>query len=94
MSKPNIYPPDYSKVPGTDLMAGGVKHYIEEGIQPGHFLTAIICNDLKEAVGRGDTLNQSLLVDWVKFFYNEIQGDAWGSPEKMQNWMGQFNDDN
>lgn len=88
----DIYPPDYSKVPGGDLMAGGVRRYIEHGVNPGHFLTAVICNDLKAAFTRADSENIRLMHDWVKFFYNEIQSNAWGSPEKMNSWLAHFDD--
>jgi len=88
-----VYPPDYSKVPGTGIMANGVRRYIEHGYQPGHFLTAVICNNLKEAFARADDTNARLMHDWVKYFYNDIQGNAWGSPEEMKDWMDSFDAD-
>ena len=79
---------DYSKIPGTSpFMEGAVIRYLEKGIPPGSFLTAVICNDLAQAVREGDTENQALLADWVKFFYNEAPGCAWGSREAMDAWV-------
>ena len=59
---------DFSKLP--ERMHGGIRRYIEHGIPPGHFLTAIICNDLREACARADEENRGLLFEYVGFFYN------------------------
>jgi hypothetical protein len=88
-----LYPPDYSKVPGNMTMNGAIFRYLEHGIQPGHFLTAVICNNLKEAFSHADSQNQELMHEWVKFFYNDVQSDAWGSPEKMEIWLDSFDED-
>jgi hypothetical protein len=73
-------------------MHGGVRRYLENGRRPGHFLTAVICNDLKEAFARADNSNARLMGEWVKFFYNEVPNNAWGSKEKMETWLAQFDD--
>ena len=68
-------------------MEGGICRYVEYGIKPGDFLTAIIRNDLKEAVGRADEENMRNLPAYVAYFYNEVPSPAWGSKEKMEAWM-------
>ena len=68
-------------------MEGGICRYVEYGIEPGDFLTAIIRNDLKEAVGRADEENMRNLPAYVAYFYNEVPSPAWGSKEKMEAWM-------
>lgn len=73
-----------------DRMMGGIKRYIAEGIPPGDFLTAIICNDLKEAVGRADEENVANLPAFVSFFYNHAPSTCWGSTERMRAWMDRF----
>ena len=77
---------DYSLVP-VDHMVGAVRRYIEKRIHPGDFLTAVICNDLSKAVAHADADNAKQLVAWVRFFYNEIPAKAWGSKEKMEDWL-------
>jgi hypothetical protein len=67
-----------------------VKFYLEEGILPGSFLRAVICNDLKEAFAQADTVNRERLFDIVTFFYNYMPGNSWGSPEKMKKWIATF----
>jgi len=77
---------DYSKVP-VDHMVDAVRRYIEKRIPPGDFLTAVICNDLAKAVRHADEANAKNLITWVRFFYNEIPAVAWGSKEKMKDWL-------
>lgn len=71
-------------------MHGAIERYIVQGIPPGSFLTAVLSNDLKEAVARADHENQESLVNWVKFLYNHVPGAAWGSPEKVTAWYALF----
>ena len=75
-----------------DHMMGGVERYIENGISPGHFLTAIITNDLREAVGRADDENVKNIPAYVGYFYNEAPLACWGSPESMKAWSNRFTD--
>ena len=77
--------PDYSKLPAH--IQGGAKRYIEHGVKPGDFLTAVICNDLKESFGRADETNIERMFDIVDFFYNEAPGLCWGSEKKVQKWI-------
>lgn len=70
-----------------DRMMDGIRRYIDQGIPPGDFLTAIISNDLKEAVGRADEENLANLPAFVSFFYNMAPSRCWGSPEIMDAWL-------
>jgi hypothetical protein len=83
----HVLPLDYSKVPGSALMVDAVKNYLEEGIPPGPFLTAVICNNFYQAVSSADDQNRKLLDQWANFFYNHVQANAWGSPEIMKDWL-------
>jgi hypothetical protein len=71
-------------------MMGAIECYVNQGIQPGNFLTAVICNDLQEAVGRADEENMENLPAYVHYFYNEAPGQCWGSREKMVAWVKKF----
>ena len=70
-----------------ERMRSGITLYINNGIRPGRFLTAVICNNLKEAVMYADDENIRNLPAYVNFFYNHTPGDCWGSEEKMQIWL-------
>ena len=69
-----------------DRMGGGIDRYVNEGIIPGEFLQAIICNDLKEAFGRADDENFYNVAAYVNYFYNNCPAVCWGSKEKMEAW--------
>lgn len=68
-------------------MREGMKNYLEHGIEPGSFLTAVLSNDLKRAVGAADHINLQYLTNIVSYCYNEIPAGSWGSPEMVQEWM-------
>ena len=75
-----------------ERMMGGIERYINHGIATGDFLTAIICNDLKGAIGRADDENIQNIPAYVAYFYNEAPASCWGSPETMKAWMEKTND--
>jgi len=70
-----------------DRMMEGIERYIKHGISPGHFLTAIITNDLREAVSRADDENIENIPAYVNYFYNVAPAACWGSPEIMDSWI-------
>ena len=77
-------PVNWSLIPET--MIGGLRRYIEHGIPPGHFLTAVLCNDLEEACGRADDDNITRLGDYIKFLNCHAPNQCWGSKEKFEAW--------
>lgn len=66
---------------------GALSRYIEDGYQPGGFLTSVLCNDLMGAVARADGENIWALKDICQFVYNCVPSDAWGSAAKMDAYM-------
>ena len=70
-----------------EYMMYGILHYVQDGVPPGDFLKAIICNDLKEAVGRADDNNINNLPAYVAYFYNKAPSGCWGSKKKMDSWI-------
>lgn len=76
---------DYQKLP--ESLRAGVQRYIEHGIAPGGFLTAVIRNDLRDAIGRADDTLLPLLPEIVRWFHWEAPGLCWGSRENMHGWM-------
>ena len=68
-------------------MMGAIHRYIDHGIPPGSFLTAVIENNLSEAVGRADDENCANLPAFVAYFYNEAPSPCWGSREKRLAWI-------
>jgi hypothetical protein len=71
-------------------MKEALDRYIEHGILPGDFLTAVLENNLSESFGRADEWNRQNLFQIVRYIYNEIPMDAWGSREKVRAWVNKF----
>jgi hypothetical protein len=62
-------------------------NYVNHGVRPGGFLTAVLCNDLMAAVGHADTENLAALKQIVQYVYWEIPGACWGSRKRMNQWI-------
>lgn len=77
---------DYHLIP--EHCRDGMQRYIEQGILPGDFLQAVICNDLVLAASRADYINQQCLMDYARFLF-QAPSVCWGSQEKMQAWHEQ-----
>lgn len=70
-----------------DYIMEGIKRYIDYGLPPGSFLTAIVENDLKGAVESADDNNLENIPAFVAYFYNEAPANCWGSPEIVSTWI-------
>jgi len=78
--------PEYNNVP-DHIKQAMIDYYLYN--QPvGHFLTAVLKNDLKGALGRADAHNRRNLFSIVKFAYNELPATCWGDEETVDNWEG------
>jgi hypothetical protein len=70
-----------------DHLHTGIRDYLEHGLRPGHFLCAVICNDLSKAAQHADHINALHLVEVVKFFLAFAPDPSWGSAEKLEAWL-------
>ena len=77
---------NYDQVPNS-YITEAVKRYVEEGEAVGHFLTALLSNDLVGAFSRADGSNREKMWDWVKFLWNEVPSNCWGSREQVIRWQ-------
>jgi hypothetical protein len=64
-----------------------IRLYVERRCEPGHFMTAVLENNLKEACARADEINKYQLFDIVQFLYWEVPSICWGSPESVHEWL-------
>ena len=71
-------------------MLGKLQAYVDRGEPVGGFLAAVLCNDLKEAVFRADSVNRSVLPDYVRLMYWDMPSQAHGSREKMDAWVAKM----
>ena len=61
--------------------------YLRGGITPGGFLTAVLENNLKEAVNLADTSNLLLLPAIVRYVHRHVPSEAWGSQSIVERWL-------
>lgn len=63
----------------------GAEAYILTGRRTGDFLTAVFSNNLVEAAGRADDVNQRSLFQYASLLYN-APAACWGSLEEVKAW--------
>lgn len=68
-------------------MIEGLYNFVELGLEPGGFLTAILCNNLSEAFNRADEKNRDCMENWVQVMTWSIPGCCHGSVEAVKEWM-------
>lgn len=56
------------------------------GRAPGSFLTAVLCNDLKEAYNRADQSNTAAMPRIVGALTWGLPAQSWGSVERFDAW--------
>jgi len=61
--------------------------YVEHKIRTGGFLEAVLSNDLFSAFGKADEGNKRQMHEIVKYVYNELPSNCWGSKEKVEAWL-------
>jgi hypothetical protein len=71
-----------------DHIIPSLRRYADNHIPTGGFLQAVLENNLSEACARADSNNRTLLFEIVSYCYNELPGGCWGSPERVQLWLG------
>lgn len=66
--------------------------YVNHGIEPGGFVTAVLENNLMEAIGRADHININYLKDICGHIYNNLPASCHGSPAKVEQWLATFHE--
>jgi len=64
----------------------GINRFVLHHQRVGHFITAILSNDLREAFARADADNQKTMHQIVSYCHNEIPGVCWGTAKKVEAW--------
>ena len=76
---------NYARLP--EHMREAMQNYIEVGIHPGGFLSAVLANDLMRALGKADDTNRAALHAYGVFLYCEAPPACYGSPAKFNAWI-------
>jgi len=75
----------YDSIPETTRYS--LDMYANEGQQVGHFLTAVLTNNLVEAVSHADEGNIANIQKIVKYMYNKMPAECWGNKEDVDAWI-------
>ena len=70
-----------------DHMREGALVYVMEGREGGHFLTAVLQNNLVKAFERADIVNSTRMLHWAQWLYNHCPMPAWGGDYEMRDWI-------
>ena len=60
--------------------------HAREGRPCGHFVTAVLENNLRNAIGHADPDSLAALSEIVQYAHFEIPGNCWGSAEAVRHW--------
>lgn len=60
--------------------------FVKDGVIPGDFVKNVLENNLSEAFFSADLDNLRNLEDIVRYVYNHIPHESWGSPEKVRRY--------
>lgn len=64
-----------------------LRSYADNKRQTGHFLHAVLTNDLFETTARADVDSRAALFDICMYIYNEMPSSCWGSKEIVEKWL-------
>jgi hypothetical protein len=70
-----------------DNIIEGINRYVLYHREVGHFLTAVLENNLREALARADDENIKTIFQIVSYCHNQIPGNCWGSVEAHKEWI-------
>ena len=70
-----------------EYMWDGLERWFLEGVPSGHFLRALLDNDLMEAFSRADGTNQRNMHNYALFLYNYAPRGSYGSPANCKAWQ-------
>ena len=65
----------------------GMRRYIRDGVTPGAFARAVLCNDLMRAVHHADHDNYANLGPVCQWVHQHLCGYMHGSEEKFERWV-------
>ena len=64
-----------------------INRYVEHGLRPGSFVTAVLSNDLTGALLAGDEDSLRGLRDIMRYVHWEIPGGCHGSKSIVERWL-------
>ena len=79
---------NYSTVPNQEnpRMVASIKRYVEHGIRPGGFLTALFSNHT-DAIVLADEKNYAVIREWVQWTHSQMPHYMVGSRENVEAYL-------
>jgi hypothetical protein len=71
--------------------AEAIENYLFQGLEPGSFVSSVLCNDLVGACTRCDHINATHIVQITKFVLHCMPPGSWGNWDRMLKWMSDDN---
>jgi hypothetical protein len=75
------------KIP--DHLKSGIVAYVAKGQRPGHFLSAVFCNDLFGAMKMADGTSRDAIHSITMLIYNVFPAECHGSEKAFEKWLEQ-----
>lgn len=66
-----------------------LKRYLNDGVHPGGFLSAVLRNDLLATYERADLHSREAMPHLMTYLYNYVPARAFGSPEAVEDWTAE-----
>jgi len=86
LRKALVVPEEYQrKIP--PLLLESLVEYVVIGRPTGHFMYAVLVNDLFQAYAHADCGSVAAMPFIVKYIFNHLPGNCWGSPEEVGEWL-------
>lgn len=70
-----------------ESMRDGLRLYLSDGIEPGSFLSACLCNDFKGACFAADSHNVLILKQYAGVIVNSMPSASQGDNERFMKWV-------
>lgn len=64
-----------------------IDDYVQKGLPPGGFVSAVLENDLANAIGRADVVNKQFIAQIVAYVHLEIPAACHGSIGAVTTWI-------
>ena len=65
----------------------GIDMFVNHGVRPGSFVTAVLENDLMRAWGQADLESRREMDSILRYVWYEIPSGSWGSPDRVEAWI-------
>jgi LPS sulfotransferase NodH len=89
----SLFPLDFTEFDFYVETQQSIENYYYRGLEPGKFVYYMLANNFSEAVVRADPWNQLILDRYAQWLIERMPMVAWGSEEKVNEWMRSFKHD-